>query len=162
MPFSLLLQVTCLPLDDPERLTDKKLAFRWSQVGGSDPGGLLVALSEKTVNAKKTVIPPGQLTAGEKYTFLLESYQQSNPALNNSVMMTVDVGFGNLAASIDGGNRHVGSTQEVLLLDASQSYDEDNTLEPMRYTWECVDASGSACVDGKTLPFAMCFRCSRV
>eukprot|EP01050_Picozoa_sp_SAG11_P000938 SAG11_NODE_35_length_22255_cov_14.517422_2_plen_6902_part_00 len=139
--------IDCLPIDDPARLTDKKLGFRWVQVGSSDPGEIVVTLSAKTQEAKKTIVPAGSLVAGETYRFQLQAYQISDPDLNNTADVFVTVEPGSLASVIAGGNRQVASS-EPLVLDASESYDEDNTLEPLRYTWQCLDAVGEECIDG--------------
>jgi hypothetical protein len=113
---------------------------------GSVPSGLSVELNPITENTKNTMIQPGTLTAGETYTFELTSGYTNRPTWNSTSLVIVTIDFGNLVASIAGGNRVV-PTSRTLMLDGSESYDEDETSEPMKYTWECTDSSGAACVN---------------
>ena len=141
------------------------LYFQWEHVGtclgwdmrpiphvcvewdsASVPSGLSVELNPVTQNTKNTMIQPGVLTPGETYTFMLTSGYVNRPTWNSTSLVVVTIDFGNLVASIKGGNRVV-PTSRALVLDGSDSYDEDDTNEPMKYTWECTVSSGAACVN---------------
>ena len=155
-----------------------KVNFFWLQIGTAPP---LVPASSKqqgtmwyngaartllSVAGNRTVAPglklsPGQMRPGLTYEFVLIGALASDAASNSSARTSVQA----LAAPLrvvlpnQGGLRVVGASN-ALVLDASSSYDPDNTTEPEKYTWTCAILAsqnstlhGSACRDyaGKVL-----------
>ena len=62
-------KVSCMGKDVRDALGfgAKKMDFTWRQVGLSAPSGFVVTLSNKTMDTRRTIIPPRTLVAGETY-----------------------------------------------------------------------------------------------
>ena len=108
---------------------------------------------QKTRFTRSVYLPENNLEPGNNYTFRLwggyrpGKIEGLGHSKNNTGSVKVVVMPGALVARIGGGNR-IFSTQVDLVLDASQSEDEDSSEEEMRYEWQCTTyPEGGPCID---------------
>jgi hypothetical protein len=118
---------------DPLVPQDRSLDFTWRQVRGP--------VFDMGVTTIKTLyIAPGVLLPGEAYEFEVEAAYASRPGLASVAHVTLDVASSPLVAVIAGGDRRVPLVGgRALALDASDSFDPDETGRALAYAWTIVD-----------------------
>ncbi|CAM9609510.1 unnamed protein product, partial [Discosporangium mesarthrocarpum] len=129
-----------LSCDTSYSLDSLALSFEWSE-----PSGYLDDVSTfGTANPRVLRIPRGNLEPGNTYQISGSVFLSSGD--NNTDSVYLEVLSQALVASIDGGDREVGTTQE-LILDASPSHDPDESSGNFSFTWMCTDSTGVQCTD---------------
>jgi hypothetical protein len=134
---------------DPLVPADRTLDYTWRQVRGP--------VFDMGVTTIKTLyIAPGALTAGETYEFEVEAAYASRPGLAAVAHVAISAVASPLVAIITGGDRRVPILGgRPLLLDASESFDPDESGRPLRYEWTILNAANSqpllSSVDSATL-----------
>eukprot|EP00026_Physarum_polycephalum_P000154 Phypoly_transcript_00154.p1 GENE.Phypoly_transcript_00154~~Phypoly_transcript_00154.p1 ORF type:complete len:2133 (+),score=340.58 Phypoly_transcript_00154:537-6401(+) len=105
----------------------------------------IVPLAANVVNKKSLVIPGGTLSPGANYTVtVMGSYPSLPGNLSNSASMTIIVQRSDLVSAIAGGNIRSSSISQPLVVNATNSFDPDNSN--LTYTWSCT-ANGGPCED---------------
>jgi len=94
-------------------------------------------------------IPSGTLEPGA-YVFELKAKVDGMPDLQATLSYSVVVEYQPIVALINGGTGFSQSRDDVLELDASASYDPNNTGDALSWTWDCVVSGGGTCVDSNT------------
>jgi hypothetical protein len=124
-----------------------KLSFSWKEVTGHFNG----LLSGTSKNPRVLSIPAGSLEAGLNYTFIATGWMTNDPSLNNTASVVVEVAYQDLIAVIDGGvYRQVGESAGFSL-NGRMSYDPDDSVGDLSYSWGCNASSASASCDGVNL-----------
>ncbi|ETM39411.1 hypothetical protein L914_14437, partial [Phytophthora nicotianae] len=115
--------------------TGVNMAFTWLQVTGD-----LTATQFKSTSPNPRILklPARTLTVGVGYVFRLIVAMTSNPKVNNSADVQINVVRTDLTALIAAGNRSIGVEQD-LVLDGSLSVDPDGIQNSvsMQYSWTC-------------------------
>ena len=130
-----------------DSLSDAKMTYVWSETTGEYAGSLA------TTNPRILRIAPEQLKATESYEFQCFVALTSNPNINNTASVTVEVLQQPITAKIDGGKERTSGTDQALVLDASDSVDPDDMATPWSFAWTCLNKTDdTACVenDGTT------------
>eukprot|EP00736_Rhodelphis_marinus_P013075 Rmarinus@m.15360 len=114
--------------------------YDWSNnLLSSDPD---VSLDTATVGSATLTVPAYTLQTYRKYRFRVSVWFDDNPLVTNEATVLVSVGEDSLIAAIAGGNRTHGDESDMLILDASASYDPDAVVGDdgtafLTYLWEC-------------------------
>jgi hypothetical protein len=116
--------------------------------------------SQTSSNPLNLVVPSFQLRAGWTYRFTLTGWMGSLPfsassSIFNAASADVEILQSDLQAVILDGDRTVGNSADVLLLDGRQSTDPDNSATPMVYSWSCAvkgTSTTTPCVDIQGTP----------
>ncbi|CAM9205474.1 unnamed protein product [Chrysoparadoxa australica] len=133
------------------------MLFEWEELTGNFPS----VQEYVNINPRYLNIPAEVLEAGVSYTFKASVTLLATGNANTDVVQ-VTVRQQDLVTVIDGGDRQVGTGQD-LTLDASGSFDPDEATTTGRrleatnadVSWTCVDAAGLPCTDfrGQTVAF---------
>ena len=150
-------------------LTSSTMLFSWVELTGrfQTSGG-----SFATVNPRTLTIPENLLTPLEEYEFLAIVKMDGSPHINNTARVVVVVEQQPLIAAIGGGATRVVGADAWLTLDASPSYDPDESNSTWHFAWSCLNVTEqppSPCVEQRTLTlslfthvtarFCPCYRC---
>jgi len=108
------------------------MAFSWAEITGTLPSTVRLV----SPDPKVMVVAPNSLRSGKKYTFQVTVAMAYNPMLNNTAIVHVVVKRQPLMCIISGGNRQVGTKQD-LTLDASPSFDPDSLSGASTFSWRC-------------------------
>ena len=130
----------------PGRSKSPSLDYLWSfrPIGGAHD-----ILASSSVDPRYFKLPAFALNASQSYVAAVTVVDISS-GLNNSALLTVEVGRSALRAVIDGGDRVIGlessdgGTPPLLTLDASASVDVDSgSGNGLVYAWSCAVLDGS-------------------
>jgi hypothetical protein len=98
----------------------------------------------QTKNPLRVQVPPGHLVSGHSYSVKFYVFARSKADIatitNNSVEVLLVVQTQTLVALLKGGDRFA-SADYPLVLDASASFDPDDTGDTAVFDWECVDVT---------------------
>jgi hypothetical protein len=122
---------------DPLVPADRTLDYTWRQIRGP--------VFDMGVTTIKTLyIAPGSLVAGETYVFEVEAAYASRPGLAAVAHVTINAAASPIVAIISGGDRRVPILGgRALSLDASDSFDPDETGRPLRYEWSIFNSANN-------------------
>lgn len=126
--------------------------------------GEKVPLSSSVATKKNLVISshtlsPGTYVASLSGAYLFLGYNSNSKfsvtsriystlnGLNNTVSKTITVLHRDLIATISGGSLRTSSVNLPLVIDATSSYDPDNSSSNLTFIWTCSFGGGNACVD---------------
>jgi hypothetical protein len=127
---------------------DPTLDLQWSIVNVVPSLPALPAVDSQTEYTRALYVPAGALMPGYAYMFQLLATSAIDPTETGVDTVVVQCAFSPLIASIDGGSRTV-SAQDQISLDASKSYDLDNSASasqyPLMYSWACETGARSRC-----------------
>jgi len=86
---------------------------------------------------------------GNVYTFTVAVFYEKDPSLKNTAKVTVHVPKSALVASISGGSQSSAGASNAIKLDASDSFDPDESNVKPAFAWSCAMRDGSQCFDNK-------------
>lgn len=119
-------------------------------------GKNLDILDARTSKSLSLFVPKLTFEAGAEYQLQLHAHVAGKPAQSNKAIAYVRVVYSDLVAVIAGGDRAVAATTP-LTIDASASYDPDQSKSPFEYKWTCtVGAAASPCFDHLCMMQAPC------
>ena len=103
-------------------------------------------------------LPKSALVAGTTFTLGLSVHILNEPFRNNTAIFLLTVGRSSLVASIKGSEEASIPRDRTLFLDASISFDPDNTTEQFGYQWSCETmifppAADNVCSNGTLSSF---------
>eukprot|EP00615_Pteridomonas_danica_P011705 CAMPEP_0114339650 /NCGR_PEP_ID=MMETSP0101-20121206/7864_1 /TAXON_ID=38822 ORGANISM="Pteridomonas danica, Strain PT" /NCGR_SAMPLE_ID=MMETSP0101 /ASSEMBLY_ACC=CAM_ASM_000211 /LENGTH=1211 /DNA_ID=CAMNT_0001472675 /DNA_START=790 /DNA_END=4425 /DNA_ORIENTATION=+ len=135
--------MTCVNFD----LSNAKMSFIWSEESGAYTDSSGAFTSSK--NPRRLKIPSDSLEALTTYTFKVIGFMTDSPSINNSATIEVIVEQQDVVALITGGSYQQYGRDSSFTLDASNSYDPDESAGSFTYSWYCeADATTDAsCAD---------------
>jgi len=126
---------------------DGALVYSWKVYKGIqlDP-----SISSSSLDPRQFKLPAYNLDINQQYTFSIKASLLKDPSLSAKATVTVNVGVSGVLAQIKGGSVRTALETDVLVLDASESYDLDYPTAKNRltYSWSCSEYSpsyGNAC-----------------
>eukprot|EP00903_Cladosiphon_okamuranus_P011441 g10779.t1 len=128
-------------------VADEALAsYSWSLLAANESRAGEQLTVEAGRDPRVLSIPPYTLGyAGSSYVFQFRSVVGDESATTANA--TVEIVSGAIVATITGGSRRTLGVSQALLLDASESLDEDNMDdEPFEFGWYCESSSGGVCL----------------
>jgi hypothetical protein len=125
-----------------------KLQYNWtiSKITSFNQSLVEFSIRSQSKDVSRFSVPYYSLQANSIYQVRLTTYSLSFPALSSTAEVEVTVGSGNIISRIKGNAEQNMRAGEGLLLDASNSYDEDQgETIPSRlsFGWMCVQAKPS-------------------
>jgi hypothetical protein len=125
-----------------------KLLYNWtiSKIISFNQSLVEFSMRSQSKDVSRFSVPYYSLQANSIYQVRLTTYSLSFPALSSTAEVEVTVGSGNIISRIKGNAEQNMRAGEVLLLDASNSYDEDQgetITSGLSFGWMCVQAKPS-------------------
>ena len=128
------LQVEAVVVTDKCRLVDVFVGWEVERDGHTVP-----ILAAPSAHSQSYIIPAKTLLAGQYYKIVAIAYSSTHPSMRvASHSRLVWVGRSRLVAVISAGPSNRVRPGEALVLDATSSYDPDNMLENLKYSWRCI------------------------
>lgn len=100
--------------------------------------GINQHISSTGNNPRTLVLSPYTLKAGKTYKVIFNS---TNSGVTASSSASLTILKGQVISIISGGTTRLGPLDEVLKLDASPSYDQDNPSSSLSFAWSCMITS---------------------
>jgi len=129
-------------------VANAKMSFIWYE----DTGGFTGSLTDTSKNPRFLNLAADSLEASTSYQFRVVGFMTDTPNVNNSATVEVQVSQQDVVAQISGGSYQQFGRDTSFDLDASDSYDPDDSAGSFSYFWSCNATSSTADCSGLTIP----------